>query len=73
MWFARRLQLTEVAESIKSGFKSQSQELQSKLDVFTGVTLNLKAEEHEAVKKLFISAIGITNLYCLLIFILVKL
>lgn len=47
--------LTEVAESIKSGFKSQSQELQSKLDVFTGVTLNLKAEEHEAVKKLFIS------------------
>ncbi|MEJ6496458.1 hypothetical protein [Pseudoalteromonas lipolytica] len=47
--------LTEVAESIKSGFKSQSQELQSKLDVFTGVTLNLKAEEHKAVKKLFTS------------------
>lgn len=47
--------LTEVAESIKSGFKSQSQELQSKLDVFTGVTLNLKNEEHKAVNKLFTS------------------
>jgi hypothetical protein len=47
--------LTKAVESIKSEFQSQSQMLQSKLDISTGITLNLKAEEHKAVTTLYIS------------------